>query len=390
MYKEHVDCVVIGAGVVGLAVAREMAMAGREVLVLESDENIGRGISSRNSEVIHAGIYYPQGSLKAKLCVSGKKMLYEYARSRNVPHKICKKLIVATDNSQIKALHNIRQKAENNGVDDLRLLSKHEVKSIEAELRCEAALLSPSTGIIDTHNYMLCLHADIENYGGEISFLSKLLSLKVVDNGIELYVSCNDGKLEEEEKKECSEADICLVAAMVINCAGLGAVNLARKIENYPQSAAPIPYQKYAKGNYFSLSAANPFSHLIYPVPEQGGLGVHLTMDLANRARFGPDVEWVDKIDYKVSSDRAGRFYKLIREYWPSLPDNSLLPDYSGIRPKICIGNDSSQAYMYNDFMIHGFEDNKIRGLVNLFGIESPGLTASLAIARYVKIMLLQ
>ena len=367
MHKETVECVVIGAGVIGLAIARAFAQKGRHVFVLEAAEKTGSGISSRNSEVIHAGIYYAKNTLKAQLCVAGKKQLYQYAENRNIPHKKCGKLIVATEENQIKMLHDIKARGEENGVDDLKVLSQNNVARIEPNLECVAALFSPSTGIIDTHNYMLSLEGDIENHGGDIICNTHVSSITATDKKIELFIKSNG-------------EDICLNAKTLINAAGLGAVNLAHKITGFPKDKIPFP--RYAKGNYFSLTGKNPFSHLIYPIPEQSGLGVHLTLDLANKARFGPDVEWVDQIDFNVSPKRAETFYPLIRKYWPDLPDDTLVPDYAGIRPKISLHKNGE---IYTDFMIQGSQDHNIPGLVNLFGIESPGLTASLAIAHYVQ-----
>ncbi len=367
MNKDSVDCVVIGAGVVGLAVARALALAGRAVFVLEAADRIGSGISSRNSEVIHAGIYYPAGSLKARLCVLGRDALYAYAAERGIAHSACGKIIVATDAEQVTILRGIQDQALVNGVSDLVMLSSADVAGLEPELQCVSALLSPSTGIVDAHDFMVCLHGDITHAGGEVVLSSPVSSMCVTGDGIAVYVG--------------DEADqVCLSAKTVINAAGLAAVPLAHRIEGFPREM--VPTLRYAKGHYFSLAAANPFSHLIYPVPEDGGLGVHLTMDLAGKARFGPDVEWVERIDYSVPQARAAGFYPAIRRYWPSLPDGSLVPDYAGIRPKVSFGA-ADGAVM--DFVIQGADAHGVAGLVNLFGIESPGLTASLAIGDYVR-----
>lgn len=360
---ERIDCVVIGAGVVGLATARALAAQGREVVVLEAETGIGMGSSSRNSEVIHAGIYYPQGSLKARLCVAGKAMLYAFCEERGIAHRRCGKLIVATRQAQCAALQEIRQHAEANGVDDLRMLTSAEARRLEPDLSCEAALLSPSTGIIDSHAYLLTLQGDAEARGALFAFGSPVLGVELTADGLVLEVGG-------------AQPSTCL-ARTVVNCAGLAAPALAAAIRGLPASYVPRAY--YAKGNYFGLSGRAPFSRLIYPVPEPGGLGVHLTLDLGGRARFGPDVEWVTTIDYRVDPARAERFYDAIRAYWPALEDRALHADYAGIRPKIA-GPGEPAA----DFRIEGPQVHGVKGLVNLFGIESPGLTAALAIADHV------
>jgi L-2-hydroxyglutarate oxidase LhgO len=358
---ERVDTVVIGAGVVGLACARALALGGREVVVLEAEGAIGTATSSRNSEVIHAGIYYPPGSLKAKLCVAGKLALYRYLGERGLPHRRCGKLIVAAEPSQIAYLDKLRAQAQANGVHDLRALTKQEAKVLEPELACVAALESPSTGIIDSHAYMLALQGDAENAGTTVAFRSPVLSGRIRDDGIELEVGGAEGTR--------------LLARQVVNSAGLFAPQVASSIEGFPR--AHVPPSRLCKGNYFSLAGRSPFSRLIYPVPEKAGLGVHLTIDLAGQARFGPDVEWIDRIDYAVDVRRGERFYRAIRTYWPGLRDGALQPAYSGIRPKIQENPDEPAR----DFMIEGPRDHGVPGLVNLFGIESPGLTAALAIA---------
>lgn len=360
---EKVDCVVIGAGVVGLAVARALAIRGRETLVLEAEDAIGTGTSSRNSEVIHAGIYYSPGSAKAKLCVSGKQLLYRYCEAHGVEHQRCGKLIVAADAEQVQALEKIQATARANGVTDLRWLTAAEAKATEPALSCVAALLSPSTGIIDSHGFMLAVRGNLESAGGAVVCQSPVRRGRCERGAIYL----------EAGKEECIE----LVASVVVNSAGLHAPDLARRIDGVPPSS--IPQLTYAKGNYYVLEARSPFRHLVYPVPEPGGLGVHLTLDLAGRARFGPDVEWVDKLDYTVDPARAERFYHAIRGYWPGLPDGALRPGYAGIRPKL-----SRPGAPAADFMIQGPEAHGVRGLVNLYGIESPGLTAALAIAEQV------
>src|SRR3954449_8736418 len=360
---ETVDCVVIGAGVVGLAVARALALAGREVIVLEAADGIGTVTSSRNSEVIHAGIYYRAGSLMAQMCVSGKRALYRYCADHGIPHRNCGKLIVATTPKETEKLQSIRSHAEANGVEGMQTLSGEAARELEPALNCDAALLSPSTGIIDSHAYMLGLRGDAEAAGAAYAFHAPLLRAKTVPDGFELDVG--------------GEAPMALGCRVLINSAGLGAPAVARSIDGMPIELIPPAY--LAKGNYFSCTTRAPFSHLIYPVPEPGGLGVHLTLDLAGQARFGPDVEWVDTVDYAVDPARAERFYPAIRRYWPDLPDGALMPSYSGIRPKIV-----PPAVAKQDFMIQGPCDHSVAGLINLFGIESPGLTSSLAIADHV------
>jgi L-2-hydroxyglutarate oxidase LhgO len=360
---DSVDCVVVGAGVIGLAVARRLAQAGREVVVLEAAEGIGTVTSSRNSEVIHAGIYYKAASLMARMCVTGKKMLYQYCAEHGVPHKNCGKLIVATTPKEAEKLQSIRAHAEANGVLDMQMLSGEAARALEPALNCDAALLSPSTGIIDSHAFMLALRGDAEAAGAALAFHTPLLHARVVAGKIELDAG--------------GDAPMTLECRLLVNSAGLNAPAVARGIDGMPLELIPCAY--LAKGNYFSCSKKAPFSHLIYPVPEPGGLGVHLTLDMAGQARFGPDVEWVDTIDYAVDPARAERFYPAIRKYWPSLPDGALMPSYSGMRPKIVPPAVASQ-----DFVIQCPKDHGVAGLINLFGIESPGLTSSLAIADYV------
>lgn len=360
---ETVDSVVIGAGVVGLAVARALALAGREVIVLEGEDAIGTGTSSRNSEVIHAGIYYPQDSLKALYCVAGRKRLYPYCEERGVGHRRCGKLIVATDEDQIPGLRALEAKAKANGVDDIRFLGGDEALGLEPDLNCIAALLSPSTGIIDSHGLMLAYQGDAEAAGAVIAFKSPVIGGRLSDGGVELDVG--------------GGAPMTLAARAVINAAGLYAQSVASAIRGLDPKS--VPPRHFAKGNYFSLAGRAPFTHLIYPAPEAAGLGVHLTLDLANQAKFGPDVEWVDEIDYEVDPSRCDGFYEAVRRYWPGLPDDSLQPAYAGIRPKI-----QAPGEVARDFMIQGPAEHGARGLVNLFGIESPGLTSSLAIADVV------
>ena len=361
---ERVECVVVGAGVVGLAVARQLARSGREVILIEAAEMIGTETSSRNSEVIHAGIYYPTGSLKARTCVTGKHLLYAYCAEHGVPHQRCGKLIVATTDEQIPTLEQIKAKAEANQVGDLAWLSREEVRELEPEVSCVRALLSPSTGIIDSHSLMLAFQGDAEDQGCMLAFNAPLLRGRATDAGIELEVG--------------GEAEMQLLADVVVNSAGLHAPTLAAKIEGLDPELIPTPY--FAKGNYYMLAGARPFKHLVYPVPEQAGLGIHVTVDLGGQVRFGPDVEWIDGVDYDVDPKRADVFYDAIRKYYPGLKDGSIEPGYAGIRPKI--GPKGAPAA---DFIVQGPETHGIQGLVNLFAIESPGLTSALALAEEVE-----
>ena len=366
---ERVDCVVIGAGVVGLAVARAMALAGREVLVLEAESAIGTGTSSRNSEVIHAGIYYPQGSLKARLCVAGRDALYAFCESHGVPYRRCGKLIVATDESQLAGLEALQAHAVANGVDDLQRLDGNEVKALEPQLNAVAGLLSPSTGIVDSHALMLALQGDAEAAGALLALRAPVAAIEVTAAGLRVEVG--------------GDEPMTLLATSVINCAGHTAPLVAAHTRGL--AAESVPPRYFAKGSYFSLATATPFRHLVYPLPEPGGLGVHLTLDLGGQARFGPDVEWVGSLDYTMNESRADGFYAAIRRYWPALPDGALQPAYTGIRPKI-----SGPGEPAADFRIDGPAEHGIAGLVNLFGIESPGLTAALAIADEVRQRLAQ
>jgi L-2-hydroxyglutarate oxidase LhgO len=359
---ERVDCIVIGAGVVGLALARKLALQGREVVVLESEGHIGTGISSRNSEVIHAGIYYPAGSRKARLCVAGNRALYAYCAARGVNHRRCGKLIVATDDSQVEALRQLRGRAEANGVTDLQWLSATEALALEPRLHCTAALLSPSTGIVDSHGLMRALAMDAEAAGASIVLKSPVLGGRPVSAGFDVAVGGSD--------------PMALQARQVFNCAGLGALPLAWAFEGLRRESLPPQPRQLSKGNYYGLSGAAPFSRLVYPVPSHGGLGVHLTLDLGGQARFGPDMEWVDREDYDVDPRRADSFYAEVRNYWPELPDGALQPAYAGFRPKLH-GPGEPQP----DFLIQREDSHGVPGLVNLLGIESPGLTASLALA---------
>ncbi len=359
---DDLDCAVIGGGVVGLAVARALALAGREVMVLEAEGAIGTGTSSRNSEVIHAGIYYPQGSLKATLCVEGKQLLYAYAEARGVPHRRCGKLIVATSTEQVAELEAIRLKAAANGVDDLEQISAAQAVALEPQLRCMAALVSPSTGIVDSHALMLSLLGDLENAGGMLALKSAVTRADLEEGGIVL--TAQDGT-----RLRCRS---------VVNAAGLGAPDLARHFGGLATETVPTAH--FAKGNYFTLSGRAPFGRLVYPVPEPGGLGVHLTIDLGGQAKFGPDVQWVSSPDdLVVDSARGDAFYAEVRKYWPALPDGALIPGYAGMRPKISGPGDPAADFRIDGPRVHG-----VRGLVNLFGIESPGLTSSLAIGRHV------
>ena len=363
---DDVDAMVVGAGVVGLAVARALALRGREVMVLDGADAIGTGTSSRNSEVVHAGIYYPVGSLKARLCVEGKDRLYAYCAERGIAHRRCGKLIVATTPSQRDALPAIVEKARANGVDDLRLIDREAARALEPALECLAAVVSPSTGIVDSHGLMLAMQGDLEHHGGLVALHAGVDRLQATADGIELH--CADG--------------MALRARTVVNAAGLGACALARRTDGLDARHVPTPY--FAKGSYFTLSGRSPFSHLIYPAPEPdrhlAGLGVHLTIDLGGQAKFGPDVQWVDDPqDLQVDPARGEGFYAEVRRYWPALPDGVLLPGYAGMRPKISGPHEPAA-----DFRIDGAAAHGVPGLVNLFGIESPGLTSCLAIGEHV------
>lgn len=358
-----IDSVVVGAGVVGLAVARALAMTGREVIVVEAAEAIGTGISSRNSEVIHAGIYYPGGSLKAQLCVEGRQRLYAYCDERGVSHQRLGKLIVATDQAQQLNLQGLLEQSRRNGVDDLQWLDAGQARALEPALSCVAALWSPSTGIVDSHGLMLALQGDAQTQGASLVFHTPLLSARCIEQGFELQMGG-----AEPMTLSCRE---------LINCAGLSAPEVASRIEGLPAQHVPTP--RLCKGSYFSFSGRAPFRHLVYPAPESAGLGVHMTLDLGGQARFGPDVEWVERIDYRVNPAWAEDFYAAIRRYWPGLPDNSLQPAYSGIRPKISGPGEPAADFRINGPTVHG-----VPGLVNLFGIESPGLTSCLALAERV------
>ena len=360
---ETVDCVVVGAGVVGLAVARALALAGREVLILDAAEGIGTETSSRNSEVIHAGIYYPAGSLMARFCVAGRRMLYALCADKGVPHRNCGKLIVATNAQEDDMLAGIKRRAEVNGVEGMRVLTAAEAVALEPNLNCTSALLSASTGIVDSHAFMLALQGDAENAGAVPVFFSPVERGRKVEGAIEIDVG--------------GAEPMSLRCRLLVNSAGLHAPALAGNIVGMPAERVPTTY--YAKGNYFTLQGRSPFTRLIYPVPVPGGLGVHLTIDLGGQARFGPDVEWIDTLDYTVDPHRADSFYAAVRKYWPALKDGALQPGYAGIRPKIVPKGAPGQ-----DFVVQGPQTHGVPGLINLFGIESPGLTASMAIAEHV------
>lgn len=361
---DRTDAVVVGAGVVGLAVARALARGGREVIVLERERLIGSHTSARNSEVIHAGIYYPRGSAKARLCVEGRRMLYDYAASHGVPHRRIGKIIVATEPGQEAALDGVAAAAAGNGVEDMRPLSKAELAAMEPALRASAGLFSGTTGIIDSHALMLSLRGEIEDAGGAIALETRFLAARPVAGGFEVEASSAGER-------------VTLETGILVNAAGLFAGEVGAGIEGLDTPWRREVY--YCKGNYFSVSGRVPFAHLIYPVPERDGLGVHLTIDMAGRGKFGPDTEWIEGIDYSLDARRGDGFYAAIRRYWPGLADGTLVPDYTGIRPKLAPAGGAA-----TDFTIEGPETHGLAGLVNLYGIESPGLTSSLAIAAAV------
>ncbi len=354
------DTVIAGAGVIGLAVARALALLGQDVLIIERETLIGSHTSSRNSEVIHPGIYYPKGSLKARMCVEGKHKLYEYCAARGLEHKRCGKLIVATTPEQVGELEGIKARAAANGVEDLEFLSRNEALALEPHLSCEGALLSPSTGIIDSHGLMVSYRGEAEDRGCAIAFATSVERVEVAQSGFKVTTG--------------GDTKAIVSATRFINAAGPFAPGLTERIDGL--DADHKPQAHYCKGNYYSLQGRAPFERLIYPVPEAAGLGVHLTLDLGGQARFGPDTEWVEGIEYSVDSARSDGFYAAIRRYWPGLKDASLVPAYAGIRPKL-----SARGEPAADFRIDGPEAHGIAGLVNLLGIESPGLTSSLAIA---------
>ncbi len=358
---EKVECAVIGAGVIGLAVARALAGGGREVIVFDGADRIGAGTSSRNSEVIHAGLYYPPGSLKARLCRSGRDRLYAYLAERGIAHRRCGKLIVAARDEECPALAYLERRARANGVDDVRLIDGDQIRALEPELTGAAALVSPSTGIFDSHAFLLALQGDAEAGGAVVLLRSPVTGGRVCAGG---------GLILDVGGAE----PMALASRIVVNAAGLVAQALARRFRGLP--AATIPREFFAKGSYFALAGRAPFSRLVYPAPGAAGLGIHFTMDLGGQGRFGPDVEWVEAPDYDVDAARADAFYTAIRRYWPGLPAGALRPDYAGVRPKL-----QAPGEPPHDFLIHGPGDHGVPGLVNLYGIESPGLTAALAIA---------
>jgi L-2-hydroxyglutarate oxidase LhgO len=359
---EHTDCIVIGAGVVGLACARALAMAGRQTIVLEAETRIGSGISSRSSEVIHAGLYYPRGSLKATLCVRGRELLYRYLAERGLPHRRVGKLIVATEDGQLARLAELQRQGLANGVERLEWLDADRAVSLEPALRCRAALHSPDTGIVDSHALMLALSGDLQSQGGHIALRSPMQRARRCDGLWELATGADDYRIR------CD---------VLVNATGLAAQSVAAAVEDYPRDR--IPGLRLARGSYFSLAQRAPFERLIYPLPVDGGVGVHLTLDMAGAARFGPDVEWIDGIDFGVDAARARLFYPSVRSYWPQLPEGALQPAYAGIRPKL-----SGPGEPARDFVIDGPPQHGLPGLVQLFGIESPGLTSALAIGERV------
>jgi L-2-hydroxyglutarate oxidase LhgO len=351
---------VVGAGVVGLAIARAAAIAGHEVIVAEATHGIGNGVSSRNSEVIHGGMYYPADSVRARHCIRGRRMLYDFCASHGVPHRRCGKLIVATSTAELAKIEQIHQQGVLNGVEDLALIYGNEVNALEPALTCIAAVHSPNTGIIDSHALMLALQGELEDRGGAIAFGTRITRLQQSAAGWEVTFAGDDAGT--------------LTVDAVVNSAGLYAPDLARATDGYP--AARAPSITMAKGNYFGFAGRPAFTRLIYPAPVDGGLGIHVTLDLAGRMRFGPDVEWIKEETYTVDPGRADSFYARIRTYWPGLPDGSLVPDYAGIRPKLTGPGEPAADFVIDTPAQHG-----LRGLVHLFGIESPGLTSSLSIA---------
>ncbi len=360
----EVDCIVIGAGVIGLGIARALSRGGREVIILERERRFGMHTSSRNSEVIHAGIHYAPDSLKARLCVAGRELLYRYCAERGIPHRRCGKLTVATEDAQLGTLEKIESNARASGVFDLEWLDGSEARGVEPELKCVRALSSPSTGIIDSHVYMQSLLADAEGNGAIIAYDTQVTSLRATTAGIEIATN--------------GEPKPSVRARLVINSAGLKADRVASSIQDFP--AQFIPKVSFSKGSYFALSGVSPFSRLVYPAPPPGGhLGIHMTVDLAGAARFGPDSEWVQSLDYAVDPERVGLFAEAIRQYWPGLNEARLYPAYAGIRPKL-----SGRGEPARDFSISGPKQHGVAGVVNLFGMESPGLTASLALGEYI------
>jgi L-2-hydroxyglutarate oxidase LhgO len=354
---------VVGAGVVGLAIARAAAIAGHDVILAEAADAIGTGTSSRNSEVIHAGLYYPTGSKRAYHCPRARRMLYAFCASHGVPHRKCGKLVVATNDNEVKRIEEIFQQSQINGCENVALIDVAAAKRLEPEVACLAAMLSPETGIIDSHRYMLALRGDLEDHGGVVALNTPILRLVQVADGWEVHFGGADPQ--------------SITVDAVVNAAGLGAQKLARATEGYPQER--VPKLVLAKGNYFAYAGKPVFSRLVYPTPIHGGLGIHVVLDLAGRMRFGPDVEWIEHENYDVNPNRAPAFYQRIRDYWPGLPDNSLVPDYAGIRPKV---TGPGEAAM--DFLIDTPQEHGVPRLIQLFGIESPGLTSSLSLGEEV------
>ncbi len=366
---DRVDALVIGAGVVGLAVGRALAQSGRETIVAESGDGIGQGVSSRNSEVIHAGLYYPPGSLKARLCVRGKELLYALCASHGVDHRNCGKLTVANSDAEQAALRRLQERAATNGV-AAQWLDAAQARELEPALQCQAALLSPSTGVVDSHGLMLALQGDLERAGGMVALGSAVAAARLSAQGPHVVQMADGSELE---------------AGIIVNSASLHACALARRFDGL--QPAFIPREFFAKGNYYSLAGRAPFTHLIYPAPADAWLGVHLTLDLGGQAKFGPDLQWLDvatpeQIDYAVDPRRADGFYAEVRRYWPGLPDGALAPSYSGVRPKIHGPHEAAPDFRIDGPALHG-----VPGLVNLFGIESPGLTSAMAIAEVVAAM---
>ncbi|NIL93157.1 MAG: FAD-dependent oxidoreductase [Woeseiaceae bacterium] len=360
MSQDKLDCVVVGAGVIGLAIARALALAGREVVVLEAEPNIGTHTSSRNSEVIHAGLYYPEDSLKARLCVRGKALLYAYCEEHDVACERIGKLIVARDERDRDQLDAIAGQAGRNGVVDLRMLSRSEAAALEPNVVCQSALLSPSTGIIDSHGLMLAMQGEFEASGGTVVLNSRVEDLRHGDDGLQF---------------RCADAQFA--CRTLVNAAGLWAQDLAAGIAG--ADAGWLPERRLAKGHYYAYQGKSPFRHLVYPLPDKGGLGIHATNDLSGAARFGPDVEWVDTVDYAFDDSRKPKFVEAIRRYFPALEEDKLVPAYTGIRPKLVDAGEPP-----GDFLVQSASDHGIPGLINLFGIESPGLTAAFAISEYV------
>lgn len=364
-HHTDVECIIIGAGVIGLAVARALAQQGREVLIVESASLFGSGISSRNSEVIHAGLYYPPKSLKSKLCLRGKELLYDFCKQHNVPHQRIGKLLVATEEAEIQALMSIKDNAKQCGVNDLQLLQAEEAQHLEPELFCKLALLSPSTGIVDSHTLMLSLLGEAENAGAQLVLNTPLKRVFIKDNRL---FECHFDDSEQS----------ILSCSILINASGLHATELAKNFTGLDKKHIPTAYY-YCQGRYFSYSGKSLFKHLIYPMPNRDGLGIHLTLDLGGQIKFGPDVHWLDEESYEIDEIQAESFYKAVRRYWPSLKNGTLQTAYSGIRPKLSAPNQQAA-----DFVISSETEHGIAGLINLFGIESPGLTASLAIAELI------